>query len=71
MREAKTVTIIEATISGNMPNSGGSYVGYQNFPKRKSLTEISLKMGIPSLKRNSTIRVKTKMDVNATSKNRF
>jgi hypothetical protein len=34
MREANNVTISEPTIRGQIPYSGGLYVGYQAEPKR-------------------------------------
>ena len=65
----KTVTANEATIRGKIPKSGGSDVGYQYLPRRKSLTETVLKIGSPSLKRNSMIRNKMVMDAVAMMKN--
>ena len=63
------VTATEATIRGKMPKSAGSEVGYQYFPKMKSLTDTVSKMGSPSLKRNSMIRNRMEMDAVATMKN--
>jgi len=51
MSEENTVTAMEATIMGRMPNSGGSAVGYQKFPNRNPPTETCSKMGAPSRKR--------------------
>ena len=62
------VTDSEATISDKIPKSGGSEVGYQYFPKIKSLTETSSKIGIPSMKRNTIIMKSITIEADATTK---
>ena len=54
IREAAAVTARDATISGRIPKSAGSSVGYQYFPKMKSETETFPKIGRPSMKRKIT-----------------
>jgi hypothetical protein len=56
IREATAVTDMEAMMRGKMPKRPGSDVGYHNRPKMKSVMETRLKMGIPSMKRNSMMR---------------
>jgi len=71
MREETKVTAREAAIRGNMPKSGGSDVGYQLLPKRKSVTGTVLKIGIPWIKRKAMIRVRTRMEIQAVSRKKF
>jgi len=50
--EDKIVTASEAVISGAMPNAGWAVsVGYQYWPKMKSVTLATLKRGRPSMNR--------------------
>ena len=63
-----TVTAMEAVMSGKIPKSGGSAVGYQYSPKRKSFTETCLNMGSPSAKRKTTIRTRIVIEARATQK---
>jgi hypothetical protein len=51
-----------------MPKDGGSDVGYQSFPKIKSLKETNLNIGIPSRKRERTIRPSTTIYTSAKEK---
>jgi hypothetical protein len=69
--EATAVTDKDAAISGKMPKAGGSSVGYQYFPKMKSLTETLLKMGRPSINRKITIRPSIVIDANAIQKKKM
>jgi hypothetical protein len=66
----KIVTTRDPMISGSIPNSGGSYVGYQYSPKMKSFTETCLKTGKPSMKRNMEIIKRIVMEAVAINKNR-
>jgi hypothetical protein len=66
----RRVTEIEATISARMPKSGGSDVGYHDFPNRKSLTETTLKTGTPSMKRKRTIKKRMVIEARAMPKKR-
>ena len=43
-------------------------MGYQYFPKIKSLTETSSKIGIPSMKRNIIIMKSITIEADATTK---
>ena len=65
--EAINVTDNDAIISGNVPNFGGTEVGYQLVPKRKSLILTTLKIGKPSLKRNIMIKNKNETDIKPTT----
>ena len=62
IKEATAVTAKDANMRGKIPNSGESSVGYQYFPKTKSLTDTLPKMGRPSIKRKTTIRARVVMD---------
>ncbi len=57
-------------MSGKIPKSGGSAVGYQYLPKRKPFTETCLKMGSPSAKRKTTIRTRIVIEARATRRKR-
>jgi len=43
-------------------------VGYQYFPKTKSVTDTDLKMGMPSANRKRAIRKRVVMEARATPK---
>ena len=55
MTAASSVTETDPMIKGNMPNDGGSSVGYQSWPVRKCLRDIVSRTGMPSLNKNQTI----------------
>lgn len=55
MTAASSVTDTDPMIKGNMPNDGGSSVGYQSWPVRKCLSDIVSRTGMPSLNKNQTI----------------
>ena len=60
MAAAPSVTSSEPRISGRMPKRGGSEMGYQLLPKRKSITLSPRKRENPSRSRNRKIsRTKT------------
>ncbi len=65
----KKVTISEPAISGQMPNSGGSYVGYHSEPKMNLKTETARKMGKASLKRKTIMSANINREASATRKN--
>ena len=55
---APAVTRSVPNKSGKSPNMGGSDVGYQFFPVRKSKNGMSLKSAAPSPNRNKEIRIR-------------
>jgi len=71
IRDERKVTNNEAIISGKIPKSGGSSVGYHSLPNRKAFKETFLKMGRLSLKRKITIKARVEMDIKAKNKNRI
>src|SRR5512135_786264 len=68
MSVERKVTMKDPTISGQIPNAGGSKVGYHSLPRRKSLTETTRKMGSPSRNRKVTIRPRIRIDTQAKRK---
>jgi len=64
---AKNVTVNDATINGNVPNFGGTDVGYQLVPNKNSFTLTLLNTGNPSLKRNIIIKNKKATETNPTT----
>jgi hypothetical protein len=64
----RTVTAIEAITRGKMPKAGGSDVGYQNRPNKKSCTETTLKIGTPSTKRKRAIKKRLVIEARAIPK---
>ena len=55
-RIAPIVTIRDPKNRGNSPNCLFTDVGYQNFPVRKSIRDVSLKRSKPSLNKKRHIR---------------
>jgi len=62
---AKMVTPIEARISDNIPNSGGSEVGCQDLPKINSKNPTVLNTGNPSVNKVRTIPRRNRQDSEA------
>jgi hypothetical protein len=67
--EDTPVTAIDPTISGKIPKAGGSSVGYQYFPKTKSLTETSFKIGSPSINKKIVINARVAIEASEIQKN--
>src|SRR3989338_1861862 len=68
---APRVTHSEASISGSIPNSGGSEVGYQLSPSRKALRLTLPKMGRASLNKTSTMPIRKTSEEKASAVNRY
>jgi hypothetical protein len=60
---------MDPIISGKIPKSGGSSVGYQYCPKTKSITETSLKMGRPSMNKKIVINARVAIEASEIQKN--
>ena len=65
MLRAKMVTPIEARISDNIPNSGGSEVGYQDLSKINSKNPTVLNAGNPSVNKVIIIPRRNRQDSEA------
>jgi hypothetical protein len=68
--EEMNVTENDAIISGKIPKSAGSAVGYQYLPNIKSITETLPNIGSPSMKRKATISARVNIEAIATIKKR-
>jgi hypothetical protein len=68
MNVERKVTMKDPAISGQMPNAGGSKVGYHSPPRRKSRTETMRKIGMPSRNRKATIRPRIRIETQAKRK---
>jgi hypothetical protein len=67
---APMVTSRVPTMSGKIPNKGGTAVGAQVSPKRKGMIPTSTKIGYPSRNRKRRINVTTTTAKDAVQKNR-
>jgi hypothetical protein len=67
---APIVTRRVPTMSGNIPNKGGTAVGAQVSPKRKGMIPTSAKIGYPSRNKKRRMKVTTTTANDAVQKNR-